>query len=151
MITRVYNYCEQLHFDLSLPASNEKALHRNIVIELQMSERGSYRKILLPKVVEDFAVSSPFGVYARVLGPRWREEGPTDITYLQLSKAVDKVSFWLDETLGPAEKGKVFAYHGANDLRYAFLLVAAVKTRRRVGFHNGYLIEQNCADTFSSL
>jgi hypothetical protein len=111
-----------------------------------MCEKGSYRQILLPKVVDDFAENSPSGVYARVLGPRWREEGPTNITYLQLAKAVDKVSFWLDETLGPADQDKVFAYHGANDLRYVFLLIAVIKTRRRVSVHVGWSSEHEYAN-----
>ncbi|KAI9935093.1 hypothetical protein MW887_000714 [Aspergillus wentii] len=52
----------------------------------------------------------------------WRE-----ITYGDLHRAVDYLSWWITDRLGPEEKQTV-GYLGANDIRYAVFVLACIKT-----------------------
>ncbi|KAK4177099.1 hypothetical protein QBC36DRAFT_327779 [Triangularia setosa] len=53
-----------------------------------------------------------------------------DITFQQLSQAVDRLAHWIDQHLGPAALGQnePLAYTGINDIRYPIVILAALKT-----------------------
>ncbi|KAK8055583.1 hypothetical protein PG993_000810 [Apiospora rasikravindrae] len=83
-------------------------------------------------LVEAIARDAPDSLYCQVLEPDWREKGPRDVTYAQVARAVDALSWWLDERFGPSKDFTAFAYHGESDFRYALLILAAQKTQRKM-------------------
>ncbi|KAH0380094.1 acetyl-CoA synthetase-like protein, partial [Aureobasidium melanogenum] len=93
-----------------------------------------YGTRLLPTLIDDIATATPNRVYASV--PRDDADiskGFKDITYAELARAVDALSWWLDETLGKADGTfSTFAYFGPRDLGYAIVVVAAAKVGRKV-------------------
>jgi hypothetical protein len=62
-----------------------------------------------------------------------------NFTYKQLAKAVDKMSWWLEQKLGESVNLVILAYMGTSDLRYLFLYVAAIKTQRKVELNSSFL------------
>lgn len=91
-----------------------------------------YGRRLAPNVVDNKARRTPDLTYAEYPDDNWETNGYRKITWKQVADAANAVSFWLDETLGKAKNFETLAYLGANDLRYVFLLLAAVKTGRKV-------------------
>lgn len=83
-------------------------------------------------LVEAKARDAPNSLYCQVLEADWREKGPRNVTYAQVARAVDALSWWLDERFGPSQDFTAFAYHGESDFRYALLILAAQKTQRKV-------------------
>ncbi|KAK8095735.1 AMP-binding enzyme [Apiospora kogelbergensis] len=83
-------------------------------------------------LLEAKARDVPDSIYCQLLEPDWREKGPRDVTYAQVARAVDALSWWLDEHLGPSKDFAAFVYHGESDFRYALLIMAAQKTQRKV-------------------
>jgi acyl-CoA synthetase (AMP-forming)/AMP-acid ligase II len=91
---------------------------------------------LIPTIIDRHDVNDPRKVWVSI--PHDNDnlhQGFRDITYRQFRNAVDKASYWLDSKLGASTKGSfaTFAYYGPRDLRYAILLVAAMKTGLKVG------------------
>jgi hypothetical protein len=82
---------------------------------------------MLPKVGRKPYLSTICSVSAYAYGYK-------NFTYGQLARAVDRMSWWLDQELGPALNFPTFAYLGASDHRYTILWLAASKTRRQVAF-----------------
>lgn len=82
--------------------------------------------------VDERARDTPDRPYAITPRSEKLDDGYVSLTYAQLAKAVDRMSWWLDQKLGKASSFDVVAYIGSNDLRYAFLYFAALKTRRQV-------------------
>jgi acyl-CoA synthetase (AMP-forming)/AMP-acid ligase II len=62
---------------------------------------------------------------------QWETDGYRNLTWSQWSNAINKVAFWLDEHLNNADS-KTVAYLGPDDIRYAILMPAMIKTGRRV-------------------
>jgi acyl-CoA synthetase (AMP-forming)/AMP-acid ligase II len=85
-----------------------------------------------PTLIEERSRDTPDRIYAIIPKSTDVQDGYKDFTYKQLAKAVDKMSWWLDQSLGKSVDLDTVAYMGANDLRYTFLYIAAVKTRRKV-------------------
>jgi hypothetical protein len=97
-----------------------------------MAPVSPFGRRLLPTLLDQIAAASPDRVYGRYPPANWHSKGYREITWSQFAKAVDKASYWLDASLGPAENFDTFAYSGSNDFRYAFLVLAAIKTGRKV-------------------
>lgn len=55
-----------------------------------------------------------------------------DVTYLQLSRAVDSMAYWIERELGLAAADEPLAYAGVNDIRYPIIILAALKTGYKV-------------------
>ena len=68
------------------------------------------------------------------------DQGLQAVTYRSIANAVNRASYWLDSNLGkPGHKEfPTFAYVGPLDLGYPIMLLAAIKTHRKVLF-GGYL------------
>lgn len=91
---------------------------------------------LLPTIIAARAAATPDRVFA--LTPRSStdlEQGWAPTTYGQVGAAVDRLAWWLDGALGPAQQGafETFGYVGPPDLRYSFVVVAAQVVGRKVG------------------
>jgi hypothetical protein len=87
-----------------------------------------------PIVVEERAQEDPDRLYSIIPKTTKIDDGYTNFTYSQLVKAVDKISWWLDEKLGSSANLETFAYMGPSDHRYTILFLAATKTRRQVSY-----------------
>jgi acyl-CoA synthetase (AMP-forming)/AMP-acid ligase II len=98
----------------------------------------------LARIVTERARSTPGRVFAVVPRSDKLEGGFRDVSYGELDLAVDRMAWWLDEKLGPVAKHQprkervleTLAYAGATDLRYNALIVAAIKSRRKVCLSN---------------
>jgi hypothetical protein len=88
-----------------------------------------------PTVIEERASDTPDRIYAIIPNSDSLQDGYRNFRYNQLAKAIDKMSWWLDQKLGKSVDLDTLAYVGASDLRYLFLYVAAIKTRRKVNFN----------------
>ncbi|KAH0364681.1 acetyl-CoA synthetase-like protein, partial [Aureobasidium melanogenum] len=97
-------------------------------------ESPEYGTRLLPTLIDEIATTTPNRVYASV--PKDDADlykGFKDITYAGFARAIDALSWWLDETLGKADGTfPTFAYFGPRDLGYAIVVVAAAKVGRKV-------------------
>ncbi|KAF2087957.1 acetyl-CoA synthetase-like protein, partial [Saccharata proteae CBS 121410] len=90
---------------------------------------------LLPAVIDETARASPEKVFAITPRTGSLRDGYTQTTYAQVARAVNKLAWWLDEKLGQWPDGvepEMLAYIGPRDLRYAIIVVAAMKTNRQV-------------------
>ena len=87
---------------------------------------------LLPHLVDERGQEARQRIYAIIPCPTGARDGFREITYRQLSGAVNKMSWWLDEVLTPGRRFETFAYIGESDLRYPILALAAQKTQRRM-------------------
>ncbi|KAL1625464.1 hypothetical protein SLS56_007358 [Neofusicoccum ribis] len=114
----------------------------------------AYGRRLVASTIDSLAKDSPERTYASVpVSDKDLTRGFRDITYAQLAAAVDRTAYWLDTHLpshppptnnvvdtengthqndGAREKVQTFAYYGPRDLRYILMVVAAMKTGRRV-------------------
>lgn len=59
-------------------------------------------------------------------------DGFRDIGYGQLSGAINRAAWWIDDSIGKSTTFETLAYMGPPDLRYAVLTVAAQKTGHTV-------------------
>lgn len=92
-------------------------------------------KRTFPGIVDFRAQCSPERPFAFLPRSERLEDGFVPLTYAALAKAVDRTSWWLDEVLGGTVGGGAtprLPYIGENDIRYALLVIAAVKTKRAV-------------------
>lgn len=100
---------------------------------------------LIPTIIDHNASHNPEKVFASIPADNNDlSKGFRDITYVELSKAVDKAAFWLEEKLEPAHHATprsngeqqedtagssfpTFAFYGTRDVRYSIFAVAAMK------------------------
>lgn len=88
-------------------------------------------KQLLPTVIDQNAEAEPEAVWTAVsISPTGIAEGYQNITNQQFATAVNSVAWWLEEELGQGDMTEPLVYFGTggSDIRYAILLIAAVKT-----------------------
>lgn len=91
------------------------------------------QKQLLCHVVDGMAKARPQALYAEFpyLVSSY-DSGFRRITYAMFANAIDGLSRWIYQTLGPGQNFPTLAYMGPNDLRYNALILAAVKTGYKV-------------------
>jgi len=87
----------------------------------------------MAEVVDRFAEEEPDRVWVKIPDSPCsvRDTSWSDITFLQLSRAVNVMAHWIDQHIGKAEmasNGETLAYMGGNDIRYPILILAALKT-----------------------
>lgn len=111
------------------------------LIELAMSQVASLthrinddpeRGTVLVTAIEDKVQWSPNQTYMRYPARNWEVDGYRTLTYSQYGDSINKVAHWLDEKLGRTKENDTVAYLGPNDLRYAVLWPAVVKTGRKL-------------------
>uniref|UniRef100_A0A0B7KR67 AMP-dependent synthetase/ligase domain-containing protein n=1 Tax=Bionectria ochroleuca TaxID=29856 RepID=A0A0B7KR67_BIOOC len=84
------------------------------------------------QIVDDRATEAPDRVFCEILENNWQNTGPRKITYGEISRAVNRLCWWLEEKIGVPKASGSFVYVGDNDLRYVFVLIASQKTQRQV-------------------
>lgn len=88
---------------------------------------------LLPTLVEEIAQSDPNRVLYSVAKARDPADGFRDITAKEFSRAVDRCSWYIEHNLGnPPKNFPTLAYMGPQDVVYAILVLASVKTGYKV-------------------
>ena len=102
-----------------------------------------YGSRLLPQVVDELARSDPDRVYATLPLSSDLTQGFRDVTMLQVSQAVNKCAFWLEETIGRSTEFETLSFMGLPDLRYAIIFLAAVKCGYKVS-RTGHWTRQAC-------
>jgi hypothetical protein len=91
------------------------------------------RDQLIPVILENRAKLDPHGIWARFpISSQSYKEGFRSATHLELLNAVNKVAWLIEETLGKSNNFETIAYLGLNDLRYAIVVLAAIKTGYKV-------------------
>jgi hypothetical protein len=89
----------------------------------------------LAAVVDRLAAEVPDSLWVKA--PAFSSHGEElcwqDITWLQLSRAVDAMAHWMEAHLGqPTTENEPVAYMGVNDIRYPIAILAALKTGYKV-------------------
>ena len=90
-------------------------------------------KRLIPNVLDELAIHRPEGILAWLPKSDKPSNGFRSITYKHFANVVNYAATWLEESMGPGEKGRVIGYIGPSDLRYVILTIAAVKVDCKVG------------------
>ncbi|KAF1968822.1 acetyl-CoA synthetase-like protein [Bimuria novae-zelandiae CBS 107.79] len=87
--------------------------------------------------IEEKVQWRPNETYMRYPAPNWEVNGYRTLTWGQYGNSINKVAHWLDEKLGKMTENEPVAYLGPNDLRYAVLWPAVVKTGRKLLLPDG--------------
>jgi hypothetical protein len=87
---------------------------------------------LLPHVIDYYAHHEPDRIFAAISESESIANGFRDISMKTMATAVDHMAWWLERTLRGSKKRRTLAYVGAADLRYAIILLAAIKCGWRV-------------------
>ncbi|KAJ5368439.1 uncharacterized protein N7496_008199 [Penicillium cataractarum] len=89
---------------------------------------------LLPHVIDYYAHHEPDRVFAAISESESVASGFQDISMKTMATAIDHMAWWLQRTLKGSKKRRTLAYIGAADLRYAIVLLAAIKCGWRTIF-----------------
>ncbi|KAF4542643.1 Ochratoxin a non-ribosomal peptide synthetase [Lasiodiplodia theobromae] len=86
---------------------------------------------LITRRVDELAASQPFRTWVSVpqsndISGQWRE-----ITFHELSQAVDGMARWIERTIGAGTARETVAYLGINDVRYTVVILAMIKANRK--------------------
>ena len=95
-------------------------------------ERADYGKRLLPVHLDILAKTNPNQLYGIVPTGKDYSSGQREITVADLSRAVDRASWWLEKKVGRKDGFPTVGYMGPNDPRYPILAIAAMKTRCKI-------------------
>ncbi|CAM1502330.1 Fc.00g043140.m01.CDS01 [Cosmosporella sp. VM-42] len=83
---------------------------------------------LLPSLVDEIAKSEPSRVFYSVAKTKDPADGFQDIDAETLAKAVDRCSWYIEKTLGRGHDFPTLTYMGPQDVVYAILILACIKT-----------------------
>ena len=88
---------------------------------------------LLNHIVDCIAARRPQSLWAEYpTSPVSCEAGFNKITYGKFANAINRIAWWLHDTLGPSEDFETLAYIGPNNLVYPALVLGAVKAGYKV-------------------
>lgn len=82
---------------------------------------------LVPKLIDEIAIEAPEKVFASLPKSATLEDGYIDITYQDLSRAINRAAIFLDENFSRSASFETLAYLGPFDLRYTIFVCAAPK------------------------
>ena len=99
--------------------------------EVSCRDSPSYGRRLQPQVVDEIARTTPRRVYATF--PLASDLSVfRDVTFLELSSAVNRFACWIDTAIGRSENFETLTYVGIPDIRYTVVFLAAVKSGYKV-------------------
>jgi acyl-CoA synthetase (AMP-forming)/AMP-acid ligase II len=94
----------------------------------QHAQISKWRDELIPNIVDHLTRVTPDAPYALFPNsPITYDQGYRTVNYKDFANAINGFAWWLHETLGPSKDFEVLAYVGPNDVRYAALILDAVK------------------------
>ncbi|KAJ5390567.1 NRPS-like enzyme [Penicillium cataractarum] len=83
---------------------------------------------LIPTLLDEVALLDPEKPFAEIpISPTGYGLGTRKITYRKLANAVNAISHWLINTLGPGKNFPTISYLGPNDLSHNIVLIASIK------------------------
>lgn len=100
------------------------------------------RGTVLVTAIEQKVKWTPNETYLRYPTPNWEVDGYKTFTYGQYGDSINKVAYWLDAQLGKATENDTVVYLGPNDLRYAILWPAVIKTGRKLLVPDGRVTDE---------
>lgn len=101
--------------------------------ELRPAHPVHLRKQLLNNVVDGMAQIRPQTLFAELpTSPTSFEAGYRKVTYRAFANAINGAAWWLTKELGPGKDFEALPYMGWHDIRYAILLLGAVKAGYKV-------------------
>lgn len=105
---------------------------------------------LLNHIVDCLAARRPQTLYAEYpRSPTSHEIGHIKFTYGKFANAINRIAWWIHDTIGPGRDFETLAYIGPNDLTYPSLILGAVKAGYKV---STYLLNAVlCARTFTKM
>ena len=89
---------------------------------------------LLVTHVDTIAKQSPNRRFGLISNGTDVDQGFREVTFRDLSRAVNAMSWWIDDTLGKPQPGEKIAYLANNDVRYIIFMLACHKTGYTVCF-----------------
>lgn len=92
-----------------------------------------YNETLIPTLIDERAQAQPEKLYCAIINTLDIENSVVNISYAEFANAVNRCAWWLEDKLGTVPGFPTVAYAGPNDIRYAILTLAAVKTGYNVG------------------
>lgn len=93
---------------------------------------GPHVKKVLAPTVDEYAETLPTQRYAlHARGPEV-SDGFQEITFKDLARAVNYMSWWIESAIGPAQSFETLAYMGSDDIRYFVFMLACQKTGYQV-------------------
>ena len=90
--------------------------------------------LTLPQLIDKVAEQTPNRVFVSLPAGVDIEDEYRDYTYQDFARAIDNCAWWIDETIGRGTTFNTLAYIGSQDIRYALLILAAIKTGHKVFF-----------------
>ncbi|KAI1328406.1 hypothetical protein F5Y16DRAFT_419838 [Xylariaceae sp. FL0255] len=108
---------------------------------------------LLPSIVDELALSDPSRILYSIAKTRHPGDGFLDITAARFARAVNRCAWFIEESLGRGVHFPTILYMGWQDLNYAIVLLASIKTgyklllsspRNTLEAHLYLLNETNC-------
>lgn len=95
-----------------------------------------WKNQLIPHIIDGLAQTAPTELYAEYpISTLTYSQGYRKINYKDFANAINGAAAWMIENLGePKTPHEVLAYIGPNDLRYAVLILGAVKAGYVVSF-----------------
>lgn len=95
-----------------------------------------HRRELLPNIIDHLGHIHTGGLYAEyAVSPMTYDEGYCHFTYGNLFNAINRVTWFLNETLGQGINGEGLTCIGLDDLQYIALVIGLVKA--------GYVVTSN--------
>ena len=90
---------------------------------------GPFGERLVPHVVDTLAVTDPDRLYASIPRTADVSDGFRDVSMKDLANAINAMAWMLEKVEGKPPEGKFerIAYMGASDIRYAIMMIAAIK------------------------
>ncbi len=90
---------------------------------------GPYGERLVPQVVDTLASTDPDRIYASIPRTADVNDGFRDVTMKDLANAINTMAWMLEKVEGKPPEGRFerIAYMGASDIRYAIMMIAAIK------------------------
>ncbi|KAI1419683.1 hypothetical protein F5Y12DRAFT_776597 [Xylaria sp. FL1777] len=84
--------------------------------------------LLLPSLVDDLARSDPSRILYSFAKTKDPADGFRDVCAADFARAVDRCSWFIDQHLGPGNGFPTLVYLGPQDLNYAIIVLASIKT-----------------------
>ncbi|KAI6277870.1 hypothetical protein MCOR14_004263 [Pyricularia oryzae] len=90
---------------------------------------------LLPDRLEQLAAQEPDRIWVSyAVSQDVARDGFRNLTLAQYARAVDRLAWHIESTMGRSSTFSTFLYFGLTDVRYAIVLLAAIKTGHKVLF-----------------
>lgn len=90
---------------------------------------------LMPTVIDEKARLTPQAVWCSLpYDDSDLTKGYEDVTYVRFANAINKLSWFIHEKLGPSDCFETIAYMGRPDIRYHVVQMAIIKTGHKVLF-----------------